>query len=179
MWGKVATWTEVMVLFRRGCREEELVSDYWSFSAAENATRKKCYFLVGFSPLPFPFLLEATGKSGHEVGPTVDWGGELFQNCRGPQWEPKRTIFVIFYTAESATDQATITNLLRKTILKSNPFLYNLVAYARQSYNLHFSWLSQGLAVSLQQCHSQHSSSENLIRNLHHTCLFCSVASQL
>lgn len=61
-----------MVLFRRGCREEELVSEYSTFCAAENATRKKCYFLVGVSPLPLPFLLEATGKSGHEVGPTVD-----------------------------------------------------------------------------------------------------------
>lgn len=98
---------------------------------------KKSYFLVGVSPLPLPFLLEATGKSGHEVGFTVDSGGELFQNCRGPQREPKRTIFVIVYIAESATLQATITNLLRKAILKSNPFLYNLVAYARLSYNLH------------------------------------------
>lgn len=32
---------EVMVLFRRGWREEELVSEYSTFSAAENATRKK------------------------------------------------------------------------------------------------------------------------------------------
>lgn len=57
---------------------------------------------MGVSLLPFPFLLEATGKSGHEVGPQLTEAVSYSKTAEN-QWEPKRTIFVIVYFAESAS----------------------------------------------------------------------------
>lgn len=53
----------------------------------------KSHLLVGVFALPFPCFLLAVDKYTHGVDLTADWGSELSQSCRGPQWGARGDYF--------------------------------------------------------------------------------------